>query len=348
MAAHRDEDTVRAEIRALCRKRIAAGLRVEDSETSERIPLAEAPTRAEHTHYFKGLSVGILEAITTLTRRMRRNLVVLSPGDAVVAEFHGQSDAKLRDDDFCRGEKYARELYRLFHMMLTWDPHQLQFLHYFTLACAQLLYTEQYTANVNRLCELFGVDIIRAFAFVITPRRYGKTMAMAGFLAALALSRPGIRIAIFSASEKSGRWVLVAAHDMVNRLPSSVGKDRCCRSVLSHRAYCLRPLPVGMHMHGDAIKAYVEAATTSHIQVYGTSVDGRLSSAPLRPSARSPTPCRRPLLRLVSTAQTPRLCHRRSPPPLRRSARPIAGRSRPVNRRFERVFAYYTSNVQVK
>lgn len=86
--------------------------------------------------------------------------------------------------------------------------HQRQFHDAFTASCIRNIYKEEYSANHLRILEENGWAECRQEVFICCPRRFGKTFAVAMYVAAYAWSQPNQRVCIFSPSRRQSKMLL--------------------------------------------------------------------------------------------------------------------------------------------
>jgi hypothetical protein len=86
--------------------------------------------------------------------------------------------------------------------------HQREFHDAFTASCIRNIYREEYSANHLRILEENGWSECRQEVFICCPRRFGKTFAVAMFVAAYAWTQAGQTQCIFSPSRRQSKMLL--------------------------------------------------------------------------------------------------------------------------------------------
>lgn len=88
------------------------------------------------------------------------------------------------------------------------STHQRQFHDAFIASCIRNIYREEYSANYLRILEENKWLECRQEVFICCPRRFGKTFAVAMYVAAYAMTQPEQRICIFSPSRRQSKMLL--------------------------------------------------------------------------------------------------------------------------------------------
>ena len=94
------------------------------------------------------------------------------------------------------------------------SDHQLKFHNAFEQACARIIYKEEFPVHRSAICKLNGWDTPNGEVLISTPRRFGKTFAVAQFCACLALASKQ-EIVIFSPGRRASRSILVRIQEFV-------------------------------------------------------------------------------------------------------------------------------------
>jgi len=87
-------------------------------------------------------------------------------------------------------------------------PQQMMFHENMINACLPIIYGKDLNANLSRIMEENGWDDIMQELLCVTPRRFGKTWAVAMFVAASLINIPNVEIVIFSMALRASRKML--------------------------------------------------------------------------------------------------------------------------------------------
>jgi len=86
--------------------------------------------------------------------------------------------------------------------------HQREFHDAFTASCIRNIYRDEYSSNHLRILEENAWSECRQEVFICCPRRFGKTFAVAMFVAAYAWTQAGQTQCIFSPSRRQSKMLL--------------------------------------------------------------------------------------------------------------------------------------------
>ncbi len=98
---------------------------------------------------------------------------------------------------------------------------QRQFHRAFIGACLKKIYGEAIYADLAKLLREYDLDQLKSDVIICTPRRFGKTMSVALFVAAYLYTQPNAEISIFSTARRASRKILALVWQMVVRLAGS-------------------------------------------------------------------------------------------------------------------------------
>jgi len=151
-------------------------------------------------------------------------------------------DVSLREaisDDVkttCRGDELVRSILRTLDTFQTASGEPLvrsreqKYFHYWWIqANFPKIYKSQWHAHSERVLknapQLFGfpesLDRIFPEVLCLTPRRYGKTWAVAMFIAAMLYNVPGFKFATFSTGKRASGWVMRDVVSFFKQLPQA-------------------------------------------------------------------------------------------------------------------------------
>jgi len=118
---------------------------------------------------------------------------------------------RLRDSGFNAGDQIMANIYkRLDGMGMTRSQIQQLFHRGFIRACLPLIYGDDWVFCAGRVMKSLKIDRIQAEVCCMTPRRFGKTEAVALFVAAFLLEVKGIRICIFSTGKRASSALMAS------------------------------------------------------------------------------------------------------------------------------------------
>jgi hypothetical protein len=101
------------------------------------------------------------------------------------------------------------------------SPEQKLFHFWYTLACLPIIYGKNWSQHAQFLLKAHGVKDIQSTVFVTAPRRFGKTVSIALFVASLVLLKT-INIAIISTTQRQSKWL---AQQAINHIKQYVDED---------------------------------------------------------------------------------------------------------------------------
>ncbi len=85
-------------------------------------------------------------------------------------------------------------------------------------ACLKKIYGEDIYRDLNRLLKEYDLEELRSDVIICTPRRFGKTMSVALFVAAYLLTQPNAEISIFSTGRRASRKILALIWQIIVKL----------------------------------------------------------------------------------------------------------------------------------
>jgi hypothetical protein len=95
--------------------------------------------------------------------------------------------------------------------------HQLLFHQKFMQACGRVLYREEWPVHRDAIMKHNGWETAPSECMVSTPRRFGKTFAVAMFCVCMALSFP-VEIVVFSPARRASRKILERMREFVGTM----------------------------------------------------------------------------------------------------------------------------------
>lgn len=98
------------------------------------------------------------------------------------------------------------------------SPDQVRFHKAFIAACLQKILGDDLAQNVVRLMKEYELDEIRNDVIICTPRRWGKTTAVAIFVAAYLLSQPNCEVSVYSTGRRASKKLLGLIYKIVVKM----------------------------------------------------------------------------------------------------------------------------------
>ena len=83
-------------------------------------------------------------------------------------------------------------------------------------ACLSLIYGKKLNENLPRIMNKYGYKRIQNDVLISTPRRHGKTHAVALFVAAIMIAIPGIHVCIYSTGRRASKMILNLIKEIVS------------------------------------------------------------------------------------------------------------------------------------
>jgi hypothetical protein len=102
---------------------------------------------------------------------------------------------------------------------MTRSADQVQFHDAFICSSLQIIYGSDFEANFKRIMEENQLKCLHKEVMIVAPRRFGKTVAIAMFVAACLLCIPGVRINIYSTGKRASGSLMEAVIKFIKRIP---------------------------------------------------------------------------------------------------------------------------------
>lgn len=121
-----------------------------------------------------------------------------------------------------KGDFVVEEIFTVLDSMgLRRSEQQREFHREFVKACLPKIYGESFETERERILEKFNLKQIEYEVLIMTPRQFGKTTAVAMFMAALAWAAPNIIVSVFSTAGRASTALLTKAHAFLLALPNA-------------------------------------------------------------------------------------------------------------------------------
>jgi len=104
------------------------------------------------------------------------------------------------------------------------SPDQVLFHRTFTDACLPKIYGADWSQSAVRVMNQRGLTEINYEVMAITPRRWGKTWAVAMFVLCFMLACPGIRICVFSTGKRASTSLMEIICQFMGNVPGLLGR----------------------------------------------------------------------------------------------------------------------------
>lgn len=150
---------------------------------------------------------------------------------------------------------------------------QVMFHEMFTSACLPKMYGPGWDANAERVMKEYGVKKIKTEAMIMTPRRYGKTVSVAMWVAAALLHLPGTSIGIFSTGQRASNALMQMTAGFLKEIDGA--ERRICKLNQKELFVSQDPLPDGAGLKGSEAQRRILLPTTSKLHSFPSSVESR-------------------------------------------------------------------------
>jgi hypothetical protein len=170
-----------------------------------------------------------------LRARLRRRIDVQTDPLRLENAAGGGTLATWGVDARCDGDRRFLKVMETLDMLHQERTELQKMWHYHMLcACLPHIYRKDWPGACRRVLKSLGVKEMKAEVMIMTPRRFGKTTAVAMLVAALLLSVPGIKISVISTGQRASGKLKVRArvgvcgvHQCLYR-PDGVCNARVC------------------------------------------------------------------------------------------------------------------------
>jgi hypothetical protein len=117
------------------------------------------------------------------------------------------------------GDSLVEKTKELFHhgIGVKWGDDQIRVFMAFVASCLPLIYGETWPEEKARVMRNWELKQELMYSLVNMARRNGKTFVTSGTAAALLLTIPNIKIAIFSTCKRTSQMMMTAILEMIDR-----------------------------------------------------------------------------------------------------------------------------------
>ena len=150
---------------------------------------------------------------------------------------------------------------------------QVMFHNYFTQAMLKRVYGSSWEANAVRVLAEHGLTDLETEVMIMTPRRYGKTVAVSMWVVPALLHIPGIEIGIFSTGQRASSMLMGMAAGFLREID---GAERRIVKMTDRDLYVsLEPLPDGVSMKSTIAQQRKNLSTTSKLHSFPSTVESK-------------------------------------------------------------------------
>lgn len=128
-------------------------------------------------------------------------------------------------------------------------------------ATLPLIYGDSWDECSTSVMRARKIERVEQEALILAPRRWGKTWAVAMYVAALLLHVPGIKIAVFSPTGRQSGFLKEYILDFVCR--AKYGRQRIVRDKNEELYVSQHPLPAGKGQHSAVAKEWAQSPLSS-------------------------------------------------------------------------------------
>jgi len=161
------------------------------------------------------------------SERWRRNEDETKPRNALQAYMHRASGAKSKDG-FTRIRQCREALDALDRKGWQRSFHQRMFHENFIRACARVFFKTEAGGNFAKahqtILDLNGWDTLSQEILISTPRRFGKTISVSMFAAAMMYSASGVELSIYSTCKRISQKLLRNVQKFLSLIHEGTGE----------------------------------------------------------------------------------------------------------------------------
>ena len=150
---------------------------------------------------------------------------------------------------------------------ITRSRDQVKFHKAYTNACLPLIYGDSWEIHAPRVLRQRGISDSNPFVLVQCPRRWGKTVSLATYIAAFVLTVTAQTVSIFSPSMRAS---LLMKHQIVAYIRASGNYRRIVKDSSDELMVATDSLPDGVSSRSDQARELQSRKTTSSVRaLYG-------------------------------------------------------------------------------
>jgi hypothetical protein len=135
-------------------------------------------------------------------------------------DYEEEASSGLPDPNVISGDERL-ELFRRLLDEFNWErqDNQVDFHEMMIKTALPCIFKDEWDADYDRILRLFGLYQHCAETFIVCPRRFGKTVAVAMFCAVYMYVIPDASIAIFSTAQRTSGKMMLAIYEFMRELP---------------------------------------------------------------------------------------------------------------------------------
>lgn len=169
----------------------------------------------------------------------------------------------------------------------TRSPDQCRFHEDFIRLCLPHIYGADFEINRMRLMNQFLIDYFKVGSLTLTPRRWGKTTAVAMFIAVILFVCEGCTIATFSFGQRASSSLMAKVKKNIMSLENGVNR------IVSTQQECMQiAIPSMVDATGrlkHSAKHIIDAGKVNKLFAYPASTKGEFAHALFFPPTNAPS-----------------------------------------------------------
>lgn len=254
-----------------------------DSEPEAEVQDPESPphkrARVEHSSFLKPLPGHDQVSPLAHMRVWRKNMKAEFDKEANANRIRPRIDVStdsMREFSKCDGDQRLRKIRYWLDNFPNYarSVDQKEFHTNFIQATLPRIYGHEWETNSIRVMEEMKLQRIQYEVLAQTPRRFGKTVAVAMYMAVMAVFVPGVRIAAYSTGKRASGALLGWMIRFMKFIPGSM--RRIIKKNHEELFLAANELPANQGPGSAKAKEAESAEDTSRIYSYPSSVNGKL------------------------------------------------------------------------
>lgn len=150
---------------------------------------------------------------------------------------------------------------------------QVLFHECFNRAILKRAYGSSWEANAVRVMSSLGLSRLKTEVMIMTPRRWGKSVAVAMWIAGALVNIPSVSIGVFSTGQRASTYLMDLVLRFLHEVPD--GFQRIIKQTDAELMVGMEALPPGCGPRGVVAQQRRSLATTSKLQCFPSSVDSK-------------------------------------------------------------------------
>jgi len=208
-----------------------------------------------------------------LRDRLEKTETRLRKKQRIVSRYDHFSDP-LFGTDTCEGDERLEAInYTLDSFRWVRTDAQVMFHTHFTQAMLRRIYGQSWDANAVRVLQEHGLKKIKTEVMIMTPRRYGKTVAVSMWVVAALLNIPGIEIGIFSTGQRASSMLMSMAAGFLREIQGA--EERLVKLTDRDMFVALNPRPEGTTVKSSVAQQMKLLPSTSKLHSFPSTVESK-------------------------------------------------------------------------